>query len=1020
MEYHTQKSAAAVSKQIPIIILERDNNRRGDLFGRLMSDLFVSLGYDNIRLNVARSGREIDILAEHRLENRTAMAECKAVEEKIGGKEINAFAGKLRAEQRREPKRPITPYFISLSGFTETGIDQEKEAGEEAIILVDGSRAVEELILGRMLVPLDQAVARAAQLVPGRSQLDLDPEPELLTHQSGWVWAIYFSQRKQRTHVVLVHADGTPLARSVATEIIAAEPGPRRVLRELTCLNPEPAPPAEQFEAAAREKYFKYLAAECGYILLDGMPADAEVGSKRLHLENLFVPLRLIGSGVANPVSVGEFLSENSRIAILASPGAGKSTLLKRLAVAYSDPNRRMLIEDQLPERTWLPLFFRCRELRDKTRSPFPDLITVLAERAYLGEFVHAFRDIVDQALRNGEVLLLIDGLDEVTDTGDRTAFVRNLRSFLAIYPNISLVVSSREVGFRHVSGLLATVCVETRLADFDDDDIRLLTVAWHREVIGDRPEVIAEAERLAQTIVANDRIRRLAGNPLLHTTLLLVKRWVGQLPTLRSVLYGKAVEVLLMTWNVEGHEPIEQEEALPQLCYVAYSMMRDGVQKISRPELTRRLREAREQLSAELAYARIGIADFIERIEDRSSLLMMVGHEIEDGTLTEIYEFRHLTFQEYLTARAIAQGWYPDHQETDTLVGTLEPHFEDESWQEVIPLAAVLAGRNAEGLLHRLTALVELHLGTIGPDKPLSSEQRLPAVALSNCLADEVKLTPATLAQAARTVIRSYYPAEFYFDIDYASRGKFRTVFYEQASVLYFKSANLRDAGYVLGKIVYAKATSDQAVPSLRSALPYFLVLLGGGSEQRCEAALGIVVACPITRPQEPQFISALCTCAQALIPMLFSEEPTEQFAAAWAFSFVGLHRAWTPPPRLIERLFTLWQGDGQSRVRAEACLAFAMTPLLDRSHVNLSDPGDSFKVRAETLWKDNEFSLGCSATLIAAYYLRTPWTDDEIYRLASHSNERHYGGSQLRNVICGLEQERAASTTAGSPDIQ
>jgi len=34
---------------------------RGDLFGRLMSDLFVSLGYDDVRLNIARSGREIDM-----------------------------------------------------------------------------------------------------------------------------------------------------------------------------------------------------------------------------------------------------------------------------------------------------------------------------------------------------------------------------------------------------------------------------------------------------------------------------------------------------------------------------------------------------------------------------------------------------------------------------------------------------------------------------------------------------------------------------------------------------------------------------------------------------------------------------------------------------------------------------------------------------------------------------------------------------------------------------------------------
>ncbi len=139
-------------RAIAIRILERDNNRRGDLFGRLMSDLFLSLGYDDVRLNIARSGREIDIEAEHRVERRLAMAECKALKAKAGGKEINAFAGKLRPERRKRPGGSITPHFISLSGFTETSVDQEDESGEDAIILIDGSR----------IAKLNRAVSGAA------------------------------------------------------------------------------------------------------------------------------------------------------------------------------------------------------------------------------------------------------------------------------------------------------------------------------------------------------------------------------------------------------------------------------------------------------------------------------------------------------------------------------------------------------------------------------------------------------------------------------------------------------------------------------------------------------------------------------------------------------------------------------------------------------------------------------------------------------------------------------------------
>lgn len=98
---------------VEIRIIATEANRRGDLFGRLMSDLFLSLGYDNVRMNIQRSGREIDIDAEHRLEARRAIAECKALEEKVGGAEVNKLAGKLRPERSRHSGHTVAGYFIS-------------------------------------------------------------------------------------------------------------------------------------------------------------------------------------------------------------------------------------------------------------------------------------------------------------------------------------------------------------------------------------------------------------------------------------------------------------------------------------------------------------------------------------------------------------------------------------------------------------------------------------------------------------------------------------------------------------------------------------------------------------------------------------------------------------------------------------------------------------------------------------------------------------------------------------------
>jgi hypothetical protein len=921
-----------LTNPVTIRILERDNNSRGDLFGRLVSDIFLSLGYDNVRLKVARSGREIDVIAEHRFENRSAIAECKAVEEKIGGAHLNTFAGKLRTEARRaEAGRSVSAYFISLSGFTETAIDQEREAGEDRVILVKGEQAVHELVKGRILVPYEQASASAANLASAAGGLEPDENPELLAHRIGWIWVIYYATGKQRTHFVLVHADGTILSAAIACDVITADQQVRGPLYKLSCLNPEAQAGFEADEAAARNRYYQYLAQECGYFLLDGLPADAQVGSRRLPLENLFVPLHLATGESEEEMQreeAGRVLQQHSRIAILASPGGGKSTLIKRLAVAYSDPQRRMLSQDHLPHRSWIPLFFRCRELREHTRAPFPDLITALTGRAVLAEFAPAFRRLVDRALRNGEVLLLVDGLDEISNTGDRTAFVHNLRTFLAIYPNVSLVVTSREAGFRHVAGLLASICREVKLADFDDDDIRSLSVAWHKEVLGSRPEIISDSERLAATISTNDRIRRLAVNPLMLTTLLLVKRWVGQLPTRRTVLYGKAVEVLLMTWNVEGHEPIDQDEALPQLCYVAFAMMQQGAQKISRTRLTMLLREAREELAAELAYARVSVAEFIDRIEHRSSVLMMTGHEIENGTLVEIYEFRHLTFQEYLTAKAIIHGWYPGRQDSDTPEGLLQPRFEDERWREVIPLTAVLAGRRAETLVQALTRHVRI-------EHRLESRRRSSVAALGMCIADEVQLVPDTAADAIDTIIklRDRVPLR---EVERIVSGKFRDLFRERARAAYFERHELAGGCVALHRL-NSLATRRDEVDSYEEVFDSLTSKMSGNIIERCEAAIGIMSAAFwLARKTEserrkgallPEHVrNSVCASANAVVNLIFSDDRAQQYAASWALAWIGSLRVWTPRrnSNTMQQLFSLWRTFDNPELRRMASYTF------------------------------------------------------------------------------------------------
>lgn len=950
-----------------------------------MADLFVALGYEQPRLNIHKSGRELDLDAEHRLERRRAIAECKATADIIGGRDVNTFVGALDAEKKDD--LPVTGYFISLAGFTEAAIEQEKNRPRTKIILLTGPQVVVELVNGRSLISKERATELAGRCCSALGDLVLDSKVELLAHERGWIWAVYYTQGKERTHFALIHADGTPLARAIADEIIASDSVCGGTLHQLTCLNPAPAQPSDDQQQIneALKAYGRYIAEECGFIQLDGLPADSDAGSRRLQLENLFIPLRLDHQGQETREQVGKVLNDNPRLSILAAPGGGKSTLLKRLAVAYADPSRRERIADDLPQRDWFPLLFRCRELRELARGSFADLIEALSKREPVRQHAAVFRAYVDRALLDGRVLLLVDGLDEISDPGDRAAFVSTLRTSVQAYPGTALVVTSREAGFRHVAAHLAAICTRATISSFDADDIRRLTVAWHREVVGNSEKVRADAEQLARTIASNDRILRLAINPLLLTTLLLVKRWVGSLPTRRAVLYGKAVEVLLMTWNTEGHDPIPESEALPQLCYVASAMMLEGIQKVSRPRLAELLQEARDALPTELGFVQDSVEEFIHRVEDRSSLLMMTGLDVEDGQLVEFFEFRHLTFQEFLTARAMVEGWHQGRKDSDTLADVLEPHFEEEEWREVIPLAAALGGKATETLIQRLTE----HAAALDD----SNDSYTNLFALGTCLADEVAARPETIRVAMREMVRLgnvFNRASYTATL---ARGRYGAILREEARNAFLGGAqDFMDHHWALEHAVWWQTLEVEDQAGYEHAASRFLELLASQEiAARCEGALGCAHLCYLLHESNEAldpFHSVLHRIGATVLPLLFSDSTTENFAVMWLLFELGSCIIWDPPanPDMLGRLFTLWQHSENPDMRDMAVKMISFQRLVSRDG---RTPCSSIQTgEFEAFIQGYETMNGSekAAALAIAWYIGVPWSDPE---LAEHARE-------------------------------
>lgn len=756
-----------------IITVDKDKNKKGDLFNRLVFDVFHVLGFEDPQQNIQKTGREIDMFVRHRTEHRVAIIESKAQAAKIGGDDLNKFVGAVDAEHRRLRKKgvAVVGYFVSKSGFTATALDQERDRtedrreGDSEIILLGPEQLIKELINGNILCSTERAVS-AVRVPEG---LSLCGKADLLASEFGWIWVLYYSSRQKQaaTHFAFVHADGNRLLGSVAKKILDA--GDER-FSGLKYIPAEPdAEQAEKDKNEAKEAYFSYLDRELGEIQFEGMPTDKDAGSVKVKLENVFVPLRYIPADQNDrkeeleTVSIRDVLTASTRAAILARPGGGKSTLIRRIALACAFPERRKKVDDGLPETDLFPVYLRCRDMNSLGTDSITDIIYRIIYRAEKPQYAEPFKALIEDELQDGRMLLLIDGLDEISNERERICFVDQLRVFVATYPSVHLVVTSRETGFRAVARVIENYCAEYSIADLDEEQIRRLSLNWHEAILNDKARAREDSEKVCDIILGDERIRALAINPLLLTTLLFVKRWVGYLPTKRCTLYGEMIKLLLVTWNAVGHERLDLDETEPQLAFVAHYMTTNGKQTITRDELEKCIIKARRELQDTLGYTKVSPSQFIDQVEERSSLLIQRGlEENARGELVPSYEFSHLSFQEYLTARALTEAWLPSDAEQD-VVSVLQNHMQETQWLEVIPLAAVLSGRkDAKEIVSYL--LHETEKEDAKKDHGRYSyrisegkiEGNCAVLHLANCIANELSISEIDLEKALQLCVKS------------------------------------------------------------------------------------------------------------------------------------------------------------------------------------------------------------------------------------------------------------------------
>jgi len=613
-----------------------------------------------------------------------------------------------------------------------------------------------------------------------------------------------------------------------------------------------------------RKDYLAYLREAYQYLDFKGLPQVDKI-AQQLPLDAVYVPLRArpdvpegetwlrvagrrleadalpetpepallvrtTKGATGEPVPVDEAVAAAPALVILGDPGAGKSTLLKVLTLALA----------REPEGP-LPILVQLNAYAEALRREECNLHDFLIR--YFATRQHCLNDLgplFDAALRAGQAVVLLDGLDEVqTKRGFLTGLVQDFAAEHIPAPETTddavpgnrLVVTSRIVGYREAplnGARWRTYTLvdwrEEEIARFADRWTLAFEIATHGDTEMARAAARRERQELLASIAASPGIQRLASNPLLLTILALIKRQGVTLPQRRVELYELYLRTLINAWNKAralDRRPVGPEmdylETVQVLAPLALWLRETNPTAglVRRAEVERWLTAYyMEEWGQARGPARQQGRAFLQAVRRYSNLLVERGQ----GQ----YGFLHLTFEEMLAAKGIAARAQLGPKGA---VGVILRHLDEPAWHETILLAVGALGIVAQQPLAAGAVLQALCAADLDDDRR----------AYAVVLAGEALLDAGDVAvgrKAATQVTRSLVATM------------------QDAAV---PIRHRREAGRVLGTLGWQPEDLDAFVE-----IPPGAFLYGEGQEEREISHRYWIGRYPVTNAQYARFVDA------------------------------------------------------------------------------------------------------------------------------------------------------------------
>jgi len=396
-------------------------------------------------------------------------------------------------------------------------------------------------------------------------------------------------------------------------------------------------------------------------------------------------------------IHLNKLLTLKNRLAVIGGAGSGKTTLLAYLAAALASQLRdgeNLPVALPKQHKTLVPIIVPLRYRREYLRlsAEVPEQVLTRAHSGTLAGFIlwylmkrsQAIRvadetlaeDFFDRLLRGGGCLVMLDGLDEVVSSQARGQ-VRSEVERLAeeIYPDNLFLVTARESGYSE-NAIFSEDFTRLDVLPLEDKLIHALVENWCQQLYPEQIETqtseITSAIRAINARYERQKLPPLISTPLLTTMVISVKWGEAELPRERARLYEAVIKVILQAQYLDDDSTRQElinwggpwEEQRDWLSYLALEMQCGG--------------------EASAVVDEAGLREILQqRLDPKNLSQFIIAVRSRGGVLEEkagLFQFVHLTFQEFLAARLLAK-------ERDASLPNLPQYVDDTWWREVLLL---------------------------------------------------------------------------------------------------------------------------------------------------------------------------------------------------------------------------------------------------------------------------------------------------------------------------------------------